>query len=79
MKYDFDNLHIEIDNAAAELGLSPWDALEIWHMGIEVWQSSTQPTDRPDHENKAACVECGRIVDSPQCKAFHAGFRGRSS
>ena len=39
-KYDYDNLHIEIDNAASELKLDPWDALDIWHMGIEQWQNT---------------------------------------
>ena len=34
-EYDYDNLHIEIDNAAAELNLDPFEALEVWHIGIE--------------------------------------------
>ena len=38
-EYDFDNLHIEIDNNASELGLDPWEALEIWHLGIEAFKN----------------------------------------
>lgn len=33
--YDYDNLHVEIDNAVAELNLDVWEALEVWHTGIE--------------------------------------------
>jgi len=38
----WDNLHIEIDNDADSKGFGPWDALEIWHMGIEQWQKRTE-------------------------------------
>jgi len=46
----WDNLHIEIDNDADMKGLSPWDALEIWHMGIEQW---LKPTTTTDNEGRA--------------------------
>jgi len=42
MKYNFDSLHIEIDNSAAELGLDPFDTLDIWHMGIKVWKTKNE-------------------------------------
>ena len=39
MEYNFDSLHIEIDNSAAELEPDPFDALDIWHMDIEMWKT----------------------------------------
>ena len=36
--YDYDNLHIEIDNWASETGLDPFEALEVWHLGLEVYE-----------------------------------------
>lgn len=56
MEYDFDNLHIEIDNAASELKFSPWDALEVWQMGIEQWQKRTEHS--VETEAKYRCFFC---------------------
>lgn len=53
---DFDNLHIEIDNAVAELNLNKWDALEIWHMGVEQWQDQQTEKKRVKELNRGRPV-----------------------
>ena len=57
MKYDFDNLHIEIDDAASELKLEPFDALEIWHIGIEQWRKRTEPVVEADAQKQCRCYK----------------------
>ena len=49
MKYNFDSLHIEIDNSAAELKLDPFDALDIWHMGIEMWKTKNNSNTKKEY------------------------------
>ena len=36
--YNFDNLHVEIDNDATEHKIDPFEALEIWQLGLELWE-----------------------------------------
>ena len=38
MAYDFDSLHTKIDNDATEHKLDPFEALEIWQLGLELWE-----------------------------------------
>jgi len=62
MKYDFDNLHIEIDNVAAAMNLDAWTALEIWHLGCEAWRKRTEHSVAADNED--LCPNCGINIAS---------------
>lgn len=73
MKYDYDNLHIEIDNAAADLKLSPFDALDIWHIGVEQWQKRKEHTATPDTEG---CIHCDSGEEIPAAFTY-CPFCGR--
>ena len=43
---EYDSLHIEIDNDAAERNLHPLEALEAWQMGLEQWEKKyNQPPE----------------------------------
>lgn len=46
---EYDSLHIEIDNDAAERNLHPLEALEVWQMGVEQWEKKyNQPPELTD-------------------------------
>ena len=64
MKYDFDNLHIEIDNVASAMDLDAWTALEIWHLGCEEWRKRTDHS--VEVETNYRCFFCSTPTQSTE-------------
>ena len=56
--YDLDSLHIEIDNAASDLELTPPEALEIWHLGLAQWRREMKIAIQPEDTTECLVHGC---------------------
>lgn len=56
--YDYDNLHVEIDNAAAELNLDPFEALDVWHMGVAQWKNENEQAHAAEPKRDPQVCKC---------------------